>query len=747
MKIGSFERDCVEKSIRIGLQIVIDDLVDLEREEEQLHEILLNHKKMKISDHPNNKEVDMGSSSSSSPLPPSLRVSPTLEALTHIFNRKKVYYKQAQRQHWHNNNSSSNNSLSEIRNQMITIFRRQRGFRHLANYMNKRAGTECFPGLDLIREVLSALETVVTFPLGSGGGKDDDDDGGGGGVEGSSNGQQQQQQHHHQQLQAQKINAVHDECRAIASAVTKHIIGMDDIMLKKFSTDSINKIRQSLSNTYNRIAESRTNNVMSSYPMAIHEYHEFWRELALKLITSQSLPLRLFGWEQVGKIIEDSEYNQPPPRAYIVSGAGTSWINGRYEFDPKKIPENGYVNPNGDIQYIHHVPSDMKEYATQGGVINVAGKTLTLFRCTMRSQQKWWFLSEADADQPGTDKDIDYYQHKSKKWQEKKPPSGGWLTCRSGEDPPPQLKALSVMVPHGEEYNTLEHKLAKWAIENSVIELVLGDSIHREIVARSTDLIKFLAGMCNIDDPVEPIVRDGVASPMQTDMIPNQYCLQASHLLMAWKTCTNQRDDAISTQIYQLLVSILPSLSDELAVPLIKAIHESLVQSSDKGDHFLEVSQFCSAVADKFWDPEGTNVDESFESMDNNTRNEILSLLWAVMTHKDALTLKSYMNIERFTFAEIGRQQDEVAETMREKFLTQCKDFIRSQNDEFVDEAHALRMCQLTRSVLEGYDRADMETYVKGSGGFAEMLFEEVVAYLKRRAKVPSAPPLRKVRV
>jgi hypothetical protein len=203
MKIGSFERDCVEKSIRIGLQIVIDDLVDLEREEEQLHEILLNHKKMKISDHPN-KEVDMGSSSSSSPLPPSLKVSPTLEALTHIFNRKKVYYKQAQRQHWHNNNSSSNNSLSEIRNQMITIFRRQRGFRHLANYMNKRAGTECFPGLDLIREVLSALETVVTFPLGSGGGKDDDDDGGGG-VEGSNG---QQQQHHHQQLQAQK-----NQCR------------------------------------------------------------------------------------------------------------------------------------------------------------------------------------------------------------------------------------------------------------------------------------------------------------------------------------------------------------------------------------------------------------------------------------------------------------------------------------------------------------------------------------------------------
>lgn len=737
MKIGNMERECVEKSVRIGLQIVIDDLVLLEREEEQDDLIFLNNKKMKISDDQVTSPTPSSSSSPSSSRV--LKVSPTLEALTHIFNRKKTYYKASQRQNHWNTNNNSNSSNAEIRNHMITAFRRQRGFRHLANYLSKRAGNAVsFPSLDLIREVLSALETVAVFPLGSGG--DDDNIA----LTGGNNqvGLEQQRQQH-QQLQAQKINAIHDECRSIASAVTKHIIGMNDQTLKKFSTDAIHKIRCSLGLTYERIAASKTNNSHSAYPMAIHEHHEFWRELALKLITSQSLPLRLFGWEQVGKIIEDCETLQPPPRAFIVSGAGTAWVNGRYEFDPRRVLENGYVNPAGDVQYVYHVPTDME--AQQGGG-GMGGKTLTLFQCTMRSQQKWWFLSEADADQPGTDKDVDYYQHKSKKWQEKKPPDFGWLTCRSGEDPPPTLRSLSVMVPPGEEYNTLEHKLAKWAIENGVIELVLGDSIHREIVARSTDLIKFLAVMCNADDPVEPVVRDGVASPMQTDMIPNQYCLRASHLLMAWKTCVNQRDDAVSAQIYQLLVSILPSLSDELAIPLIRAIHESLVQSMDKGDHFLEVSKFCSAVAEKFWGPEGNSiaVDESFESLDNTTRNEILSLLWAVLTHKDALTLKTYMIIERFTFAEIGRQQDEVAETMREKFLTQCKDFLRNQEEEFVDEGHSLHVCQLTKSVLEGYDRADMETYAQGSGGFAEMLYEELVAYLKRRTKAPMAPPLRK---
>jgi ubiquitin carboxyl-terminal hydrolase 9/24 len=40
----------------------------------------------------------------------------------------------------------------------------------------------------------------------------------------------------------------------------------------------------------------------------------------------------------------------------------------------------------------------------------------------MRSQQKWWFLSEADEEQLGTDRDIDYYQYKSKEDEELQPP-------------------------------------------------------------------------------------------------------------------------------------------------------------------------------------------------------------------------------------------------------------------------------------------------------------------------------------
>jgi len=56
----------------------------------------------------------------------------------------------------------------------------------------------------------------------------------------------------------------------------------------------------------------------------------------------------------------------------------------------------------------------------------------------MRSQQKWWFLSEADEEQLGTDRDINYYQYKSKEDEELQPPPRGWVTCRTaGIDPPP----------------------------------------------------------------------------------------------------------------------------------------------------------------------------------------------------------------------------------------------------------------------------------------------------------------------
>jgi hypothetical protein len=369
--------------------------------------------------------------------------------------------------------------------------------------------------------------------------------------------------------------AKEDDAIAVAKAVMKYIHNTTDEELKKIPTEQLSVVQHALQRIFDRLISTRR---VSSY-----SFYTFWRALVLKLITSKSLPLKLFGWEQVGELIDACADHCPPPRQFLVSQAGCTFTNGMYHYSGT-VTQDGYAKPGADVLYTRAIPPDDPD----GG-----GKKLTLFRCTMRSQQKWWFLSEADEEQPGTDRDIDYYQHKSKEHEEAHPPPAGWITCRSaGINPPPQLEAQGLMVPPGKEYDTLEHRLAKWAIENEIVEGVLGDStIHREVVARSTVLIKFLASMCSRDQPPHPQQSPSGDETMATDENavgkatanePNKYCLQTSHLLFAWKTCTRKADAAVSLQVYQLLVSILPLCPSDRAIPLLKAVQASLLESTEK---------------------------------------------------------------------------------------------------------------------------------------------------------------------
>jgi hypothetical protein len=66
---------------------------------------------------------------------------------------------------------------------------------------------------------------------------------------------------------------------------------------------------------------------------------------------------------------------------------------------------------------------------------------------------------------------------------------------------------------------------------------------------------------------------------------PNKYCLQTSHLLFAWKTCTRKADAAVSLHVYQLLVSSLPLCPSNRAIPLLKAVQTSLLESTEERDY------------------------------------------------------------------------------------------------------------------------------------------------------------------
>ena len=708
MKIGTMEKECVEKSIRCALQIVKDDL-----------DIVNSIDKDNILRSSREQHEQGGGGEVK------LQHCSTLNALGHIFNRTKVYYKKS--------NSSrqwgSNQGLPELRYSMIYVFRRIRGFTALVKFMELRAGYTSnsssssvginatvgvnggvggdgksgvtseggdegmlFPSMELCKDIIESIRETLPIPSSN---------------NSSSSNNSNNQGNEEQDLQSSKNQHLISVARALSQTIMKHVLLLDEVTLKKMVSDGkiIEQIRWQLHRLYMRLNEIEPTagggeGGKKENTTPINDYFSFWRSLALKLITSQSLPLKLFGWNEIDKLIKDSSELAPPPRAYRVIGAGTKFCNGLYEFDKKGIGSDGYAKGGIEIQYHYVVPptpppvnanNDIPPPPQQGGgpvvippengPVDGAGKTLTLFRCTMRSQQKWWFLSEADPDQPGTDKDIDYYQLKSKPQHDSLPSSKGWLTCRAGNDPAPILEAVGKLVPKGMERQTMEDKLAKWAIDNGVIELVLGDGIHREVVSRSGGLIKFLAGMCDRGQSLSN-VHDEEA--MADD---DKYCLQASHLKLAWKTCTNKSDAAVSAQIYKLLVGILPELPSALAIPLIEAIRSSLDHNTNnnkaggsgekQSEHFYEVSEFCCAVAkrmlaetsrDNSNNNNNNNVTDPTKDEDDPVAEAILTLQWSVLSHKDALTLKSYESIKNYVFSEICKQ-NRMTSKLRNTFI------------------------------------------------------------------------------
>ena len=608
----------------------------------------------------------------------------SLDVLSLVFNKKKAYYK-GNKGNWNMNHLSG---LPEIRLKMIDRFRQEHGFTRLHRYMVARINTPLFPNLEALHQILTAIGDALPNRTG---GND----------------------------QVQGAKEMEDGAIDVAKATMQFIDSCTDEALKKLPTEQLNTVQHDLQRIFDRLVSTRREST--------YEFYQFWRSLILKLITSQSLPLKLFGWQQVDDILEASAEHRPPPRGFIVSEAGCSFVNGPYSFAGNTTPD-GYAQRGVDICYERKIPENDED----GG-----GKKLTLFRCTMRSQQKWWFLSEADEEQPGTDRDIDYYQHKSKEHEETEPPRSGWVTCRNaGLDPPPQLRPNGLMVPPGEEFNTLEHQLSKWAIENGIIELVLGDSVHREVVSRSTALIKFLASMCERDSPIE--TTDGRS--------PNSFCLQTAHLLLAWKTCTRKADAAVSAQVYQLLVSILPSCPVTLAITLLKAVQSSLVQSTEKRDYLFEVSEFCSALASA---NSSDAKSQTVTNLSDEVRAEVLELLWAVLIHPDASSLKTYDSLKRYVTNEL-RVEPKGSEH-RAKYLRSCLGALsvnsKKHADESVNETQALRMVKLTHFVLEACPRSQAsELIMNDVGALPLLLFTELTSYLKRKASGSSSSvALRKV--
>ena len=99
-----------------------------------------------------------------------------------------------------------------------------------------------------------------------------------------------------------------------------------------------------------------------------------------------------------------------------------------------------------------------------------------------------------------------------------------------------------MVCPKGEEGNTQEHQLAKWAIENELVELGLE---HHEIVEKSSDLLHFLARMCHKFDWLS---GDGSITDMNNTL--------NEHLLFVSDSCSQITDVMVVSRLYSLLLSL-----------------------------------------------------------------------------------------------------------------------------------------------------------------------------------------------
>jgi hypothetical protein len=109
------------------------------------------------------------------------------------------------------------------------------------------------------------------------------------------------------------------------------------------------------------------------------------------------------------------------PMEIQVVGAGSDCVNGTYTM--VEIVD-GYCR-----------------YDMAGGEFDEQECAFTLFTCRMRSGKKYWFISIADAEQPGTDRDIDFYFHRIDSPRPTRYPIGAWriTTACKGVDPTPRL--------------------------------------------------------------------------------------------------------------------------------------------------------------------------------------------------------------------------------------------------------------------------------------------------------------------
>lgn len=473
-------------------------------------------------------------------------------------------------------------------------------------------------------------------------------------------------------------------CAKICVLIMTYFTKISDSVMKKEPSDAIGAVLAII----RRLVDS---GVVSG-----DSINELWLEITQRYVESTSLPLRLFGLEQINQIVNCARASRSFPPRYLVRNAGTSNVNGVYTLKPDSTTAT-YVFRRAETNQV-----------------------FTLFCCTMKSGLKWWFISEADKVQPGSDQDIDYYQHQSQ-YEEYLPPTNNWVPTGKGESPAPELIPETIEENGTQDCTRLDYILSAWVLKKKVIEEIFGDRIHREIVSRSALLVKFLA-------------EEGK--------------LEKNGMEAIWRS-TIQQDQTLVDEIHSLLIATVPFLSQELLLHLIETIHDSLREKIRLNEPFPELISFLHRLA--------TNVSSFLMERTQNVTTAILQLLWSIQMHYSHANMRLSRNLREF-FQEGLRS--EFGDPLRKVFLDECIDGIKrscfassvvtspksgstddtvmsspgAPSESMETNRAASKSLELLKFLIDSYrmDQAFIVESLNAEHGLVTLLFDELAAFVSR---------------
>jgi ubiquitin C-terminal hydrolase len=311
-----------------------------------------------------------------------------------------------------------------------------------------------------------------------------------------------------------------------------------------------------------------------------------WLKFTQRLLSSTTLVLKLMGLNQARDLSLECKRGSPP-KAFVVRGAGTEYVNGLYV---------GTMNEEKESPVYVKLGSEADDVPD-----------LTIYRWEMSDPKgsQWWFIGEKDNGGNNTSKEHDYYQHKSVEADWPEPPARGWwmVTTDShakGVGPAPTL--VRQMGSMGQSAGNFSMLVQGWARKHCILESVLGKNLHREVVARSTDLVVLLSD-CD--------------------------CLSEADLRLIWKAGFEQHDRDVMNEVFSLLGTVSPLLSDDLYITLLQLATQE-VQKADR-EGLDKVGSFLAKIGDV--------TDESADAL--------LQVVCEVFSHPYYESISNRKNVEQ----------------------------------------------------------------------------------------------------